>query len=783
MDLLHMSLLQRSFSGAVLILVIAVIRAAAINRLPKKTFLILWWIVLLRLLVPFSVSSAWSVYSILERNAPAWRIYEMPMDSIIPAGHKEQREMTEKDTASEPSAGEAAGLGFSAGPAHADGLLQPGNIGNSVSLWSVLWLVGTLLCGMFFAVSYLRCRLEFRTSLPVQNDFVKRWLKENRLMRPVSVRQSDRISAPLTYGILRPVILMPKHTDWKKEGQLSFVFLHEYVHIRRYDTATKLLIALALCIHWFNPFVWGMYVLFNRDMELACDESVVRRAGKEARSTYASMLISMEAEKSGLLPLCNHFSKNVIEERITAIMKIKKTSVFAVLTAAVLTILAAAAFGTTAAGGGLEKRSMPDESFSAEEYEKLFALQFEGYEDMSVAEYQDRVWEMTDTEEYRALLERFSGDGNDLYSLRDSDETASFLFYTLEPLTAERWRKRSFDGYVMTEYPDACDNAVLEFSFALTIENADTLTVREYNEARLGVTAGLQDILQGKTDEQLQDDGFMQKEIRAEIEALTDRWGSDRLQISVEYSYMPLSERSAEDGGERGQYPGGGEDQRQENDSAGDFRREQEDRDYPHATEEDYQSLFTLKTPDYQDRSVAEFNRDLLDWANEDYERMERIGGDAGYDDFAVALSDEERDFVMRSVWFSGAENGEYVQSNYTGRAEEDPMYNCYLPSKTTEKNGRAAWCDLFYQFSYHIADKEAITVGERDRCVTAMMDGAEHFWEERDIEQMLTVTEADISEELRKIAAECSDDRIVVTVKEDSVHFEKMDERDLEFE
>ena len=110
--------------------------------------------------------------------------------------------------------------------------------------------------------------------------------------------------------------------DWKNEKQLQYVLSHEYVHIYRYDTVTKLIATLALCIHWFNPFVWVMYILFNRDIELACDESVIRQFGEKSKSAYSLMLINMEATKSGLLPFCNNFSKNAIEERITAVMKI-----------------------------------------------------------------------------------------------------------------------------------------------------------------------------------------------------------------------------------------------------------------------------------------------------------------------------------------------------------------------------------------------------------------------------------------------------------------------------
>ncbi|WP_440286894.1 M56 family metallopeptidase [Eshraghiella crossota] len=84
--------------------------------------------------------------------------------------------------------------------------------------------------------------------------------------------------------------------------------------------------------------VWVMYILFNRDLELACDECVIHRFGNNSKSTYANTLISMEEQKSGFMPLCNNFSKNAIEERITAIMKTKKTTIVMLVASAIVII-------------------------------------------------------------------------------------------------------------------------------------------------------------------------------------------------------------------------------------------------------------------------------------------------------------------------------------------------------------------------------------------------------------------------------------------------------------
>ena len=89
------------------------------------------------------------------------------------------------------------------------------------------------------------------------------------------------ISSPLTYGILHPVILLPKKLDRNDQAALKYVLTHEYVHIRRFDAITKILFAAVLCIHWFNPLVWVMYVLANRDIELSCDAWVIRMMGEK----------------------------------------------------------------------------------------------------------------------------------------------------------------------------------------------------------------------------------------------------------------------------------------------------------------------------------------------------------------------------------------------------------------------------------------------------------------------------------------------------------------------
>lgn len=313
-----MKLLQMSLAGGVMILVITVIRALAIERLPKKTFLALWAAALARLLAPVSLPSALSIYSLLARRAPAAAEW-----TDVPA-------LPDLPVAAETAA---------AAPA-----AQP-------PVWTIVWAVGVAVCAVVFAVAYGRCCREFRASFPVENDVTRRWLQSHPLRRTVAIRQSGRISSPLTFGVLRPVILMPKKTDWTDETALRYVLEHEFVHIQRFDVLSKLLLIAAVCVHWFNPLVWVMYVLANRDLELSCDETVLRRFGGDVRAAYARVLIRMEAARGGFAPLCNHFGKNAIEERITAIMKTKRITIVSLGLAALLVAGTDTVFATSAQGG------------------------------------------------------------------------------------------------------------------------------------------------------------------------------------------------------------------------------------------------------------------------------------------------------------------------------------------------------------------------------------------------------------------------------------------------
>lgn len=322
-----------SLSAATMILAAMVLHFRFQERVPRRVFCLLWDLCLVRLLLPLRLTSPFSIRALLPVREAIPQTAAIRQVQIA-GGSFEAGFSLAEDTAvyAGTSAETAAGLG---------GFRLP-----PVNLPLLAWAaVGTLLAA-WFLWGHLRSRRVYAMSLPLDNAFVRRWQEDHPLFRPVQVRFSDRIAAPLTYGAVYPVVLLPKGMDLADTAGLAYVLEHEYTHIRRFDALRKWLLAAALCLHWFNPCVWLMYILAGRDMELSCDEAVLR-AGAD-RSGYALTLLALEEERGRWSPSGSHFSRNATEERIKTIMKRKQISLAALLAVLVVMSIATTVFATNA---------------------------------------------------------------------------------------------------------------------------------------------------------------------------------------------------------------------------------------------------------------------------------------------------------------------------------------------------------------------------------------------------------------------------------------------------
>ena len=341
-----MSLGEMSLYGGAMILVAALMRLLLRDRLPRRMYVALWDLAMLRLLVPFRLPALTSVQRVVQVAAPVWA-------QAVPQTLASGAEALAGDVA--PAA--QAGFPWKAA------LLA-------------LWLTGALILAVRFARLYARGRRVLAESLPCAWPQVEAFMGAHNLRRTVRVRLSSRIASPVTFGVLRPVILLPASMNTGDAETLHFVLLHEWHHIRALDALRKLAAAACLCLHWMNPTVCGMFLLVNRDMELLCDERVLARKGREARRAYAMTLLRMEEERQRVSPSAGGFSMNALEERIKAMTRMKRRGAASVLAAVMIVGGTAAALATSApqdadahAGQAADTVTQDVEWWTAEAYE------------------------------------------------------------------------------------------------------------------------------------------------------------------------------------------------------------------------------------------------------------------------------------------------------------------------------------------------------------------------------------------------------------------------------
>jgi len=327
-------LIARALTGAVLIFVILALRGLLHAKLPKRTFRALWIIALLHLLLPRLPYSPLSLYNLGE-----W----LGSGDAVPVSAQ---------------AGKILGLPVVPGEENA---MLP--IAHDTSMLPLLWAVGVLLCAAWFLLAYVRTCRRFRDAEPVSHAFAEQW----QVRRPIRLRQSGEITAPLAYGLLRPTILLPSVMERQDADTLRWVLLHEQLHLCRGDLWLKAGLAAAASIYWFSPLSWLMLHMANRDIELACDEAVLARLGEARRRDYAMALIRMEECRAVWAPLASGFAQSALEARITAIMKAKKITKTAWAVAIVLCLCVT--IGLAATGEGTREEYRPEEKIAHEPQE------------------------------------------------------------------------------------------------------------------------------------------------------------------------------------------------------------------------------------------------------------------------------------------------------------------------------------------------------------------------------------------------------------------------------
>lgn len=300
MDDVFLKLVNLSISASWLILAVLVLRVV-LKKAPKWVMPLLWGVVALRLVCLFSIESALSLIPSAET---------IPSEIVTETREPVLYEQATLDIVTNPTLPSAAEVpvGVSRQQAQVD-----------FNIYSVLWLAGMAALLVHALVSAGKLKRKLATAILLRDN----------------IYESEFVDSPFVFGVVKPNIYLPMHMD---EGTAAHVIAHERAHLARRDHWWKVLGYLVLALHWFNPLVWVAYILFCRDIELACDERVVKGLDGAARADYSQALLSCAAPKRAVAACPLAFGEGNIKTRVKSALHYKKPA-FWVAAAAVLAVV------------------------------------------------------------------------------------------------------------------------------------------------------------------------------------------------------------------------------------------------------------------------------------------------------------------------------------------------------------------------------------------------------------------------------------------------------------
>lgn len=300
MDDVFLKIVNLSISASWLILTALVLRFV-LKKAPKWVMPLLWGVVALRLVCLFSIESALSLIPSAET---------IPSEIVTETREPVLYEQATLDIVTNPTLPPAAEVpvGVSRQQAQVD-----------FNIYSVLWLAGMAALLVHALVSAGKLKRKLATAILLRDN----------------IYESEFVDSPFVFGVVKPNIYLPMHMD---EGTAAYVIAHERAHLARRDHWWKVLGYLVLALHWFNPLVWVAYILFCRDIELACDERVVKGLDGAARADYSQALLSCAAPGRAVAACPLAFGEGNIKTRVKSALHYKKPA-FWVAAAAVLAVV------------------------------------------------------------------------------------------------------------------------------------------------------------------------------------------------------------------------------------------------------------------------------------------------------------------------------------------------------------------------------------------------------------------------------------------------------------
>ena len=308
MNELFLKIINMSISASGLVLVVLILRFV-LKKAPKWVNILLWGIVAIRLICPFSFESALSLIPSAET---------FPEKVISGPSFDVQTGITPVDNR----------INDYLGDRYFEGVTVPANNGNNImTILTIVWTIGILLLVAYTVISYWRLRRKVDTAVRYKDN----------------IFQSENVKSPFVLGIIKPRIYLP----FNMNGQdLEHVVAHEQAHIHRKDHWWKPFGFLLLTIHWFNPLVWLAYVLLCRDIELACDEKVIKELGNEQRADYTQALVACSVNRRMIAACPLAFGEVGVKDRVKSVMNYKKPAFWGVVLAVIVCVFVAVCFLT-----------------------------------------------------------------------------------------------------------------------------------------------------------------------------------------------------------------------------------------------------------------------------------------------------------------------------------------------------------------------------------------------------------------------------------------------------
>ena len=483
MSELFLKIINMSISASWLILAVLILRLV-LKKAPKWVNVLLWGIVAVRLICPFSFESALSLIPSAET---------FPEKIISGPSFDVQTGITPIDNR----------INDYLGDRYFEGVTVPANNGNNImTILTIVWTIGILLLVAYTVISYWRLHREIDTAVRYKDN----------------IFQSENVSSPFVLGIIKPRIYLPFSMN---DQDLEHVVAHEQAHICRKDHWWKPLGFLLLTVHWFNPLMWLAYVLLCRDIELACDEKVIKELSNEERADYTQALVACSVNRRMIAACPLAFGEVGVKERVKSVMNYKKPAFWIIVLAVITCVVVAVCFLTNPAGTALTKWTIDEIDMSA-------ALS--DVRSMTVRYNSDSVFcSDGDSNRFIATMDKIRVGRNSISQNRDSNRDHSFTITINDNLHLHF----SFDFSEIW-----VDNGVKP-SFSYPITNPETARelMLDFSFTNRGTTEQWFDYLDNP--EEMQWDGRMEANI-PEFPDATFRWYPEKMEAVTEDGITPL---------------------------------------------------------------------------------------------------------------------------------------------------------------------------------------------------------------------------------------------------